>query len=79
MLVCTMMHIMFIDRMLLAIVWLSENNVNHDPIVADPLAINKLLTYGDIYALNENFPAVHPQKCVCVPAGFKRTIVSVGQ
>ena len=45
----------------LAIVWLSENNVNNDPIVADLSGINKLLTYGDINALNENFPALIPK------------------
>ena len=50
-----------------AIAWLSRNDANCDPIAADPRAINMLLIYGDIHALNENFPVAIPKNaCVYV-------------
>jgi uncharacterized membrane protein len=42
----------------LAIAWLSENNVNNDPVESDLSGTNQLLTYGDINALNEIFPPI---------------------
>ena len=42
----------------LAIAWLSKNNVNNEPVEADLSGNNKLLTYGNINALNEIFPPV---------------------
>jgi uncharacterized membrane protein len=42
---------------IIAIIWLSQNNPTNAPVESD--ASNKrLLTYGNIYALNENFPPV---------------------
>jgi len=41
-----------------AIIWLSENNVNDEPVEADLSGTNKLLTYGGVNALNEIFPPV---------------------
>lgn len=42
----------------LAIVWLSQNNVNNAPVESDLSGTNKLLTYGNINALNEFFPPI---------------------
>jgi hypothetical protein len=42
---------------ILAITWLSKNNVNNAPVDADFAGTNKLLTYGDINALYGFFPA----------------------
>lgn len=42
----------------LAIAWLSENNVNNEPVQADLPGTNKLLTYGDIDALSGIFPQI---------------------
>ena len=42
----------------IAIVWLSENDTTHAPVESDLSGTNKLLTYGDINALNEIFPAI---------------------
>lgn len=41
-----------------AIVWLSKNNIKNEPVQADLTGTNKLLTYGDIDALNGIFPPV---------------------
>ena len=49
----------------LAIVWLSKNDVNHEPIEADLSGMNKMLTYGDVYALNEIFPSVIQKMHMC--------------
>lgn len=43
---------------ILAIVWLSKNNVNNKPVEAGLSGTNKMLTYGGIYAMNGIFPAV---------------------
>ncbi len=61
----------------LAIVWLSENDVNNDPIVADLSGINKLLTYGGINALNENFPALIPKNAYVYLQVSSNAIVSI--
>ncbi len=54
--------VFYVDRLdIVAIVWLSENDVNNEPVVADARVIGKLLTYGDINAIAENFPAVVPK------------------
>jgi len=42
----------------LAIVWLSKNNIKNEPVQADLSGANKLLTYGDIDALNGIFPSI---------------------
>lgn len=42
----------------LTIQWLTHNNPHHDPVEADLSGTNKLLTYGDIYGLNEIFPQI---------------------
>ncbi len=42
----------------LAIIWLSRNNVNHEPVEADESRKNVLLPYGNITAINDVFPAV---------------------
>ena len=63
----------------LAIDWLSEHDVNHAPIVADPLAVDRLLAYGGITASNENFPAVLPKNAFVYLRVSGDTVVSVGQ
>jgi uncharacterized membrane protein len=42
----------------LAMVWLSKNDVSDGPVEADLSGANKLLTYGHLTAQNEIFPAV---------------------
>ncbi len=44
-----------------AIDWLSKNDVNNDPILAEQYAISKLWTYGDIKSLDANFPPLIPK------------------
>ena len=41
-----------------AIIWLSKNNVNHEPVESDQSGTNKLLSYGNINAINGDFPVV---------------------
>src|SRR5258707_3275949 len=41
---------------ILAIAWLSQNNVNNEPVEVASSQPNKLLAYGNIYALNGVFP-----------------------
>jgi hypothetical protein len=41
-----------------AIVWLSKNNVNHEPVEAGLSGSNKMMTYGGIYAVDNIFPSV---------------------
>src|SRR5258706_206583 len=43
---------------IVAIVWLSENNVTNDPVEAGSSGTNKMLTYGGINALNDIFPII---------------------
>src|SRR5450755_2163021 len=42
----------------LAIVWLSKNNVNNEPVETDLAGGNILLTYGNIDGLSEIFPPI---------------------
>ena len=52
----------YVDRSnIVAIVWLSKNDVNNDPVVTDSRPINELLVYGKINAIDENFPEVVPK------------------
>jgi uncharacterized membrane protein len=62
---------------IVAIAWLAENEVNNNPIVADPRALNMLLTYGDINALNENFPSLITKKAYVYTQVSNNTIGSV--
>ena len=43
---------------ILAIVWLTKNNVDNAPVDADLTGVNKLLTYGDINASDSDFPPI---------------------
>src|SRR5258708_16746466 len=52
----------YVDRSdIVAIVWLSENDVNNDSVVADSRTISELRAYVDINAIDQNFPAVVPK------------------
>ncbi len=42
----------------LAIIWLSKNNIKNEPVESDLSGMNKLLTYGDVNALDEIFPPI---------------------
>jgi len=44
-----------------AITWLSENNVNKELVVADSSGTNKLRTFGNITGVEEDFPSVIPK------------------
>jgi uncharacterized membrane protein len=41
-----------------AIIWLSKENVNHVPVESDQSGATKLLPYGNINAINGDFPVV---------------------
>jgi len=61
----------------LAMVWLSKNNVNHEPVEADLSGVNKLLTYGDVNALNEFFPPVIRKNAYVYQEVSISTVVSI--
>ena len=61
----------------LAIVWLSKNNVNNEPVEADLSGMNKLLTYGDITALNEIFPPIIRKNAYVYGEISSSTVVSI--
>ncbi len=61
----------------LAIAWLSKNNVNNDPVEADLSGTNKLLTYGDINALNEIFPPIIRKNAYVYEEISSSTVVSI--
>ncbi len=44
-----------------AIVWLSENDVNKELVVADSSGTNKLRTFGGISGVEEDFPSIIPK------------------
>ena len=68
----------YIQRLdVVSIVWLSENDVNNDPIVADSQSITDMLTYGDINALEENFPAIMPKNAYVYQQVSSNKIVSI--
>ncbi len=60
-----------------AIVWLSENNVNKELVVGDPSGINKLKTYGGINGVEENFPSLVPQNAYVYEEISSNTVVSI--
>jgi uncharacterized membrane protein len=62
-----------------AIVWLSKNNVNHEPVEAGLPGINKLLTYGHINALNEIFPPVIQRNAYVYLETSSNTVVAIDQ
>jgi uncharacterized membrane protein len=61
----------------LAIVWLSMNNVNNEPIEADSAGMNKLPTYGDISVSNEIFPPIIQKNAYVYLELSSSTIVSL--
>jgi len=60
-----------------AIIWVSKNNTNNEPVVADLSGISKLLTYGNINASNGIFPAVIPKNAYVYAEVSSRTVVAI--
>jgi uncharacterized membrane protein len=60
-----------------AMVWLSANEINNDPIVADSSDISKLLAYGYVHALDENFPASIPKNAYVFLKVSGNSVVSI--
>ncbi len=63
----------------IAIVWLSENDGTHAPVESDLSGTNKLLTYGDINALNEIFPAIIRKNGYVYLNVTSRSVVTIDQ
>ena len=63
----------------LAIVWVSQNDVNKKLVEAGLPGINKLLTYGHINALNEIFPPVIRKDAYVYLETSSNTVVSIDQ
>jgi uncharacterized membrane protein len=61
----------------LAIAWLSKNNADDDPVESDLSGTNKLLTFGDISALNEIFPEIIRKNAYVYLEISSHTVVSI--
>ena len=60
-----------------AIVWLSENNCDQEPIESDLSGSNKLIAYGHIYALVEIFPPIIRKNACVFLEGPSNTVVTI--
>jgi uncharacterized membrane protein len=61
----------------LAIVWLSQTNVNNDPVEADTSGVGKLLPYGNITASNDIFPPLIKQAAYVLVRDSVTVVVTV--
>jgi len=63
----------------IAIVWLSKNDGTYEPVESDLSGTNKLLTYGDINALNEIFPSIIRKNAYVYLNVTSRSVVTIDQ